>query len=590
MKKYIWILAVLIFGIALSGCSAASAAEEEAVQQPLDRSQWPAQQAAAPTPTPTPFPKISLEQVRQENEAPAPAAAIVAASNENEVTEATSKQPAVADEASPTTNARTAPTDVQPAYTPDRPLTEQLSSIAPATVGEKGANVRQGPGAAFGLLGWFNSGDAVEILGLSASKDWALVKTANLTGWVYLPLLTVDGSLTEAPLFITAYPDGDFGAGELAPMRLAGEPMPSSSNAAQPAATNQGAAAQRSASRSNSGTIVFQTSSGGDIMAINPDGTGLRYLSSGIDPVISPDGQRVAFTRWQGDSGSLWVANLDGSGESQITGEIKQAKHPSWSPDGERIVVNLQHGGRLDSKTVCHSLMGQDPEEIMKKNFPWNLDPEEDTWIEYRGTPPKIVPYLCWELRPDPHWGLRVVNVADGSIEDVATGAYAYGPEWDPANDWRIINSDLHGLAQLDVNRNEQWPLTDDRGDHTPAFSPDGSYIATAYRNNGAYDIHRLDAGGNNRVQLTKTPLWVGTSVGNGRAWNNVSPTWSPFGYAQDRPDGSQIAFLTDRSGRWEIWVMNADGSDQHQMFPDAVNDQINITYDFVDERALNWG
>ncbi len=586
MKKYIWILAVLIFGVALSGCSAASAAEEEAVQQPLDRSQWPAQQAAAPTPTPTPFPKISLEQVQT----PAPTAEIAAASNknENEAAETASNQPAVANKATPTGVARPAPTGARPVYASARSLTEQLSSVAPASVGEKGANVRQGPGADFGLLGWLNSGDAVEILGLSASKDWALVKSSALTGWVYLPLLAVDGSLSAAPLFVTAYPDGSFGADNLAPMRPANEPRPSNA-AAQPAATSPGAAAQRSVAPSGNGVIVFQTASGGDIMVINPDGSGLRRLSSGIDPVISPDGQRVAFTRWQGDSGSLWVANLDGSGERQITGEIKQARHPSWSPDGKRIVVNLQHGGRLNSKTTCYSLKGQDPEEIMKKNFPWNLDPEEDTWIEYRGTPPKIVPYLCWELRPDPHWGLRVVNLADGSIEDVATGAYAYGPEWDPANNWRIINSGSHGLAQLDLNRNEQWPLTDDRGDHTPTFSPDGSYIATAYRNNGAYDIHRLDAGGNNRVQLTKTPLWVGTSVGDGRAWNNVSPAWSPFGYAQDGPGDSQIAFLTDRSGRWEIWVMNADGSDQHPMFPAAVNDQINITYDFVDERALSW-
>jgi Tol biopolymer transport system component len=60
-----------------------------------------------------------------------------------------------------------------------------------------------------------------------------------------------------------------------------------------------------------------------------------------------------------------------------------------------------------------------------------------------------------------------------------------------------------------------------------------------------------------------------------------VSPAWSP--------DGSQIAFLTDRTGHWEIWVMNADGSNQRPMFPDEVNDQLQITYDFVDERMLSW-
>ncbi len=329
-----------------------------------------------------------------------------------------------------------------------------------------------------------------------------------------------------------------------------------------------------------SGIIVFQTASGGDVMRINADGSGLRRLTNGIDPVFSPDGQTIAFVRWQGDSGSLWTIGVDGSNERQITGEIKQARHPSWSPDGERIVVNLQHGGRLTEQKECYSLVGTTPEAILKSHLPWNVSPD-DVFVEKRGTPPKVMPFLCWNNPPAPYWGLRVVNVADGSIEDFAVGAYNYGAEWDPVNNWRIVSSSATGLAQLDVNRNEQWVLTDRREDRTPAFSPDGKYIAVAYNNNGHWDIHRLDAGGNGRVQLTQTPLWVETSVGDGRPWNNVAPAWSP--------DGARIAFLTDRTGRWEIWVMNADGSNPQPLFTDAVNDSIRITYNFVDERALSW-
>lgn len=83
------------------------------------------------------------------------------------------------------------------------------------------------------------------------------------------------------------------------------------------------------------------------------------------------------------------------------------------------------------------------------------------------------------------------------------------------------------------------------------------------------------------RLRLTETPLWVTASPNNPKPWNNVSPAWSP--------DGSQIAFLTDRTGRWEIWVMNADGSNQRPLFSKAVNDQLSITYDFADERVLSW-
>ncbi len=50
-----------------------------------------------------------------------------------------------------------------------------------------------------------------------------------------------------------------------------------------------------------SGKLVFMTGSGGELYVINVDGSGLRRLTGGIiDPVLSPNGQQVAFTRWDG--------------------------------------------------------------------------------------------------------------------------------------------------------------------------------------------------------------------------------------------------------------------------------------------------
>jgi hypothetical protein len=34
---------------------------------------------------------------------------------------------------------------------------------------------------------------------------------------------------------------------------------------------------------------------------------------------------------------------------------------------------------------------------------------------------------------------------------------------------------------------------------------------------------------------------------------------------------------------------MNADGSNQRPLFSEEVNQQLNITYNFVDERVLSW-
>jgi len=173
------------------------------------------------------------------------------------------------------------------------------------------------------------------------------------------------------------------------------------------------------------------------------------------------------------------------------------------------------------------------------------------------------------------------VDVASGKTDDQLTDRYAYGPEWDPANPWRIITSGFEGLTQIDVNRAAVWLLTDRRDDRTPAFSPDGRYIAVVSKTGGHYDIHRLDASGGGRVALTSSPLWLVAEKDELRAWNNVAPAWSP--------DGTRIAFLTDRKGRWEIWVMNADGTGQQPMFGDDINAQLQLRYDFVDERMLSW-
>ena len=89
---------------------------------------------------------------------------------------------------------------------------------------------------------------------------------------------------------------------------------------------------------------------------MNANGSNLRYLTNGIDPAISPDGKQVAFTRWSGSStgvlGDLWVINTDGSGERKVVGEVQQPKSPIWSADGKTIILNIQRGSSISSRTL----------------------------------------------------------------------------------------------------------------------------------------------------------------------------------------------------------------------------------------------
>ncbi len=426
---------------------------------------------------------------------------------------------------------------------------ENAAPVVTAWVESNALEVKSGPGIYYDTVGRLAINTMVSVLGLNEGRSWALVETSSGgQGWIPLRFLSNTGSLANVPT-------------------LSPEMLTASTAADQPALPKPPATPV--------GKLVFQLSSGGEIMTINADGDDLRQLTYGIDPALSPDGQTVAFTRWQGETGSVWLIGLDGSNERQILDFTKQAKGPAWSPDGSQLVINFQQGGRLEANRTCEDATKGIRPPRNASDVEGGLRQTSDGEFE---------PILCWTVPPDPFWNLRVINLADGTFEDMDGGTYAFRPTWDPSQPWRIVSDGGKGLVEVDLNRKVEQPITDNVNDGSPVFSPDGRFIAVTAGRQGSgegHDIYRLNADGTGRVRLTQTPLWVPVQPEAQKQWNNVAPAWSP--------DGSQIAFLTDRAGRWEIWLMNVDGSNQRLMFSEKINNQLNFTYDFVDEHVLSW-
>ncbi len=525
-------------------------------------------------------------------------------------------------------NAASSPATAPAPATPIATTAAEIGGLGVATtahIARAEADIHPGPGVEFAAIDQLTDPQTrLTVLALDQSGQWALLQAAGAkTGWVALNDLAVDGPVSAAPKIYTAWvvsnavevrrgpgifteptgqlainslvrvlgldesgswaliqpiPAGSLGWAQIQFLKNVGRPWASVPVVKDKSETLRVQAEVEPTPNSQLSTLnaqphlVFQRASGGDIMVINPDGSGLRRLTSGLDPALSPDGQTVALTRWQGETGSLWVINLDGSNERQVLGDIKQAKGVDWSPDGAQLVLNYQHGGRLEAKPQC-----LDVSKGQRRVPPRNAS----------GIKVKVdngSPSLCWTLPPDPQWGLRVVNLADGSFKDVDGGTYAFRPAWDPAQPWRIVSDGGRGLVAVDLNRNDRQNLTAEVNDGSPVFSPDGRYLVVSVGPDGGgagHDLYRLNADGSGRVQLTQTPLWVTVQPDEAKAWNNVAPVFSP--------DGAQIAFVTDRAGRWEIWVMNADGSNPHPLFSAEVNAQLQLTYNFVDEHVLSW-
>lgn len=114
----------------------------------------------------------------------------------------------------------------------------------------------------------------------------------------------------------------------------------------------------------------------------------------------------------------------------------------------------------------------------------------------------------------------------------------------------RVDGSEIKRLTNNPANDNE------------PAWSPDGSRIVFVSDRNGNPQILLMNADGSDQHPLSQPP-----SPRPG-APRDLSPAWSP--------DGTRIAFQSDRDtplGSFEIYVMNADGSQQMRVTNDPAYD-----------------
>ena len=82
--------------------------------------------------------------------------------------------------------------------------------------------------------------------------------------------------------------------------------------------------------------------------------------------------------------------------------------------------------------------------------------------------------------------------------------------------------------------------------DKSPAWAPDGKQIAFVSDRDGDWEIYVMSADGSGQRRIT-------SSAGVDR-----QPAWSP--------DGKRIAFESDRTGNFDIYVINSDGTDERRL------------------------
>ncbi len=228
--------------------------------------------------------------------------------------------------------------------------------------------------------------------------------------------------------------------------------------------------------------------------------------------------------------------------------------HPTWSPDGSKIAFDSRSGTAEDGWGIYGIDLATGEVTLFVKN---DVDPLAPDWSP---DGKRFALTNSLEINLTIPGSSRLVNIPPPGNTN-PENLFADHPDWSPDGSKLVytvanmIDTFKADIFSADANGSNIVQLTFDEGDdRSPVWSPDGSLIAFESDREGGWDIYLMNADGSDSQNITNSP-------DSRELW----PSWSP--------DGSKIAFQTDRDGSWEIYVMNADGTQSQRLTDNEIKD-----------------
>ena len=273
-----------------------------------------------------------------------------------------------------------------------------------------------------------------------------------------------------------------------------------------------------------------------------------RPVTNGGLPSVSPDGDAIAFVSNRDGKYDVYLTSPDGSELMRLTDDAAFESAPFWTRDA-RVVFSIW----ADSVSTLYAASAHTPQPAAIGKFASRnviIAPDGKSVLYGKGSYTALQLYAA-ALDGS---GVREVTRTPAALfnavysPDQKRIAFARADSTRQLQIW-VMNADGTGERQLTRFSAEegspQWP----------AWTPDGSRLAIQagkYNRNAPAEntahiwVLDVNTGSATRLNAHATP------------YLDETPSWFP--------DGNRIAFQSDRSGRMEVWVMNADGTGARQV------------------------